>query len=167
MHPMTFLAQPAWFVLAPSADERVDGGGWSRQARTFFEARLTAGPAGVDPAGITVLEVAVAPAATPERLTSVRVESVPIVRAPDVLEAARAAVRAMGGAGFDVLVGRARRVWRIDAAVPPGGDPRAPLLLAGVLASVLLGPILPPEGGALFGVKGARLRLEQQGWGRP
>ena len=88
----------------------------------------------------------------------------PLDRARAVLEAAREGVRAIGGAGFDVLLGRARRLWQVSDRLPSDGDARAPLLLAAVMASVLLAPIVPPGGGVIFGVKGARDRLEQRGW---
>jgi hypothetical protein len=101
-------------------------------------------------------------------LGSVVVVTAPIERAPALLDAARAAVLAMGGAGFDVLVARARRVWQVVAL---DVDDRGPcedghsmdavaleLLVAAVFASTLLGPVLAPDG-ALFGVKTARERL--------
>jgi hypothetical protein len=74
-----------------------------------------------------------------------------------------AAARAIGGAGFDALVLRARRVWQVWEWVPEGGDARAPLVVAAVLASLFLAPIVPPGGGAIFGVKGARERLASLG----
>lgn len=43
-----------------------------------------------------------------------------------------------------VLVARARRVWQIAGSVDEGGHPLAPPALAGVLASLLLAPIVPP-----------------------
>jgi hypothetical protein len=33
-----------------------------------------------------------------------------------------------------------------------------------LLASVLLGPIVPPDEETIFGVKGARTRLNARGW---
>ena len=75
-----------------------------------------------------------------------------------------AGARAIGGAGFDVLVGRTRRVWQIATSRVSGDDARAPLVVAAVAASILLAPIVPPEGGAIVGVKGARVRLSAAGW---
>src|SRR5207245_152176 len=77
---------------------------------------------------------------------------------------ARAPVEAIGGAGFELLVPRTRTVWQVDARPVAGMDTRAPIVIAALLASVLLAPVVPPEGGAIFGVKGARLRLEAMGW---
>ena len=65
---------------------------------------------------------------------------------------------------MDVLVGRAKRVWQIAAAVGEGENALGPLALAGVLASLLLAPIVPPGAGTIFGVKGARERLGAAGW---
>jgi hypothetical protein len=65
---------------------------------------------------------------------------------------------------MDVLVTRATRVWQIADAVAQGGNALAPLALAGVLASLLLAPIVPPGATTIFGVKGARERLSAAGW---
>jgi len=94
----------------------------------------------------------------------VLVVTVPIERASNVRAAALAGAAAIGGAGFDALVARARRVWQVRREPEEGSDARAPLLLSAVLASVFLGPIVPPGGGTIFGVKGARERLEKEGW---
>jgi hypothetical protein len=48
--------------------------------------------------------------------------------------------------------------------VGEGENELAPLALAGVLASLLLAPIVPPGAGTIFGVKGARERLSAAGW---
>jgi hypothetical protein len=94
----------------------------------------------------------------------VLVVTVPVERAPSVRAAANRGAAAIGGAGMDVLVARARRLWQVRAAVPEGGDARAPLAVAAVLASVHGAPIVPPDEVTIFGVKGARLRLEARGW---
>lgn len=85
--------------------------------------------------------------------------TMPLDDAPDVRrEAARVAAHI--GAGLDVLVARAVRLWQVPASV---GD-AFPLALTTVLASVLLAPVLPPTADVVFGVKTARLRLEALGW---
>lgn len=58
---------------------------------------------------------------------------------------------------FD-LAQRCEAVWLIAVDAEP--DATA-LLVAAIFASVVLGPIVPPDGGALFGVRGARERLER------
>jgi hypothetical protein len=60
-----------------------------------------------------------------------------------------------------VLVARAKRIWQVSKEVAHGEDRNAPLRIAAILASVLLAPIVPPEGDTIYGVKGARERLER------
>jgi len=59
---------------------------------------------------------------------------------------------------MSVLAERCPAVWEITDAE---AEPRAALTLAGVLAAVGLGPVLPPDESALFGVRGALERLER------
>ncbi len=158
----------AWSLLSPDAQARMDVARWDHQARRFFGARLDLArpkryPTGAFPLA-DAIEIDVAPLAEGEAATRVLVVTVPIDRAPAVRAAAEAGVRAIGGAGFDALLARARRVWQASCRVDADGDGRAPLVAAAVLASLLLAPVVPPEGGAIFGVKGARVRLEAAGW---
>lgn len=118
------------------------------QARTFFDAELDV-VAESEREG--TLDVEVARAGNRGR---VRVRTSDVDEA--TLAAGRAAAAAIGGAGFDVLVERTRAVMRLETVE---GDARAALVVAAVLASITLGPILAPDG-AIFGVRGARMRLE-------
>lgn len=168
----------AWSLISPEPHARIDAARWAHQATTFFGATLAVLGEKLYPSGTTPLvdrvSLEIAPARTISRYRAPGIESsaptrielitLPLDRAPAVLEAAGAAVAAIGGAGFDALLARGRRLWQIDDRVAEGGDPRAPLVAAAVLASVLLAPIVPPGGGAIFGVKGARERLAQRGW---
>ncbi len=79
---------------------------------------------------------------------------------PEDLEAAEAAERATGASasGLSLLARRCRTVWLV---VPSSGDDRAAVTIAAILASVLLGPILAPGDGRIFGVRTARLDLER------
>jgi hypothetical protein len=168
----------AWTLLSPEPDARVDAARWAHQAETFFRARLVVVQAKRYPSGtlpladLVEIDLTGPGAAAPSR---VRVVTVPSDRAPAALAAGAAGVRAIGGAGFDALLPRTRRVWQVrerlvDPAAlgetpnPPAGDPRAPLAVAAILASLFLSPVVPPEGGAIFGVKGARERLAARGW---
>ncbi len=112
--------------------KRYPGGGFPRSDRALFRIRRDAD-------------------------VDVEVITVPADDAPAVMRHARETANAVG-AGLDVLVGRATRVWQV-----PAGDAHA-LALVTVLASVLLAPVLPPEGDTVFGVKTARMRLEALGW---
>jgi hypothetical protein len=160
-------AAAAFTLLAPDASSVIDGARWRHHARTFFAATIELARAKKYPDGVgpelDAAEVDVGPAAG-GAATRVRLVTAPIALAPEAREAGGAGARAIGGAGFDVLVARARRVWQVEVRPVAGDDARAPLVLAAVVASVLLAPIVPPEGGAIFGVKGARARLEALGW---
>lgn len=160
----------AFSVLAPDAVSRIDEGRWAHQARTFLGAELSLAvrkryPAAtlpiVDAVDVDVVHV--------DRLgdeppTRVRVVTLPLDRAPSARRHAREGAAAIGGAGMDVLVEKGERLWQVGARVVEGADERAPLVVAALLASVFLGPIVPPEGGVVFGVKGARERLSRAGW---
>lgn len=157
----------AWTLLSPEADARVDAARWAHQAATFFRARLAVVqdkryPAGTLPL-VDCVELDVA-RRDDEASTRVLVVTLPIGRAPDAEKAAVAGARAIGGAGFDAILPRTRRVWQVRERLDGPGDPRAPLAAAAVLASVFLAPVVPPGGGTIFGVKGARMRLEALGW---
>ncbi len=157
----------AWTLLSPEPDARVDAARWAHQADTFFRARLMVVqtkryPAGTLPlADLVEVDLAERAALVPTR---VRVVTVPVDRAPEAMAAGAAGVRAIGGAGFDALLPRARRVWQVSERLPRGRRPAGPLAVAAILASLFLSPIVPPEGGAIFGVKGARERLAARGW---
>lgn len=157
----------AWSLLSPEPEGRVDVARWSHAATRFFGAHLALAhdksyPSGTTPlADAAWLDVSPAKGGAPTR---VELLTLPIDRAHFVLARSRAAAHAIGGAGFDVLVERTRRVWQIRAGVAAGADDRAPLVLAAVVASVLLAPVMPPGGATIFGVKGARERLAALGW---
>jgi hypothetical protein len=152
----------AYTLLAPEPSSRMDIAVWAHKARTFFGASVELCQAKAYPEGETperdaaVVEIARGKAGPKTRLWVV---TLPIEEVPEARAAGEAGARAIGGAGMDLLVERARRAWQIKADVPEGGDPGAPLALAALLSSVLLAPIVPPGGGTIFGVKGARERL--------
>jgi len=152
----------AYTLLAADPSARFDVALWAHKARTFFGAALEleqpkAYPSGEAPASdAAVVEVKRKAGGAKTR---VLVVTLPVEEAPEARLAAEAGAAAIGGAGMDVLVQRARRVWQIVSEVADGEDPAAPLALAAILASVFLAPIVPPGGGTIFGVKGARERL--------
>ncbi len=76
------------------------------------------------------------------------------------LASAEAAERAMGTYGLALLAQRCKTIWLV---VPEVDEDRAALTLAAIFASQMLGPIMSPGGQELYGVRGARLKLE----GRP
>lgn len=155
-------------VFAPDATGRVELPRWVDHARTFLGAELAmvqrlTHPDGVLPAAAT-LGFTLRRVGDEGAPTRVRVHTRPIDEAAGVREAGERAARAIGGAGMDALVRKATRAWMVEATPDGGGDARAPLVMAAVLAGVLLAPIVPPEGDAIFATKGARQRLDALGW---
>ena len=157
----------AWSLFSPDPSPRADLPRWQQQAATFFDASLSPAQALASPAlpERAALEIDLRSALGGDA-TRVRLVTLPLDEAPALLAHARTAVDAIGGAGFDALLSRARRVWQVQARPVGQGDPRAPLVMAAVLASALLAPIVPPGERAAFGVRGARLRLMDADWPR-
>jgi hypothetical protein len=146
------------FAQTPSA--RLDLPKLVRNARTFFALEVDVlEELGFDPAA----------AAAPETVTvRIRLQSsahgwdVPIrVRARRRTEADLSRARAAEGnaRGMADLAARCDFVWVVDAE---GELELAGVLkFAGLLASVALGPVLPPDDSALFGVRGAVERSDR------
>jgi hypothetical protein len=78
----------------------------------------------------------------------------------DLMNARDAEVRGQA-AGMATLAERCPQVWTIDAAGSQIPSEAAYLTLAGICASVALGPVLPPDGSTLFGVRGAIERRDK------
>ena len=155
----------AWSLLSKDAVPTIEFGRWQAQARTFFDATIesSAVPNIVTAAasGVLSFELVFAWVCDPTMQTGVSIRSLPLEFAPSVVLAANEAVEAIGGAGMDVLVARATRLWQVAERPSYGSEMRAPLVVAAILASVLLAPIVPPDGRSIFGVKGARMRLDK------
>jgi hypothetical protein len=154
----------SYSLLAPEAAGRLDAARLEHQARRFFSCALSLSPAKRYPEdGWPRCDAAVLTLGASDGSTGrVALVTLPLELAPEARRAADQAAQRMGGAGMDTLVARAKRLWQL-AATPLDGDERMPLLAAAVLASLLLGPVLPPDGASLFGVRGARERLERAG----
>lgn len=73
------------------------------------------------------------------------------------LAAAEEAERRAGTYGLAGLAQRCKTIWVL---VPEVEEDRAALTLAAIFASHMLGPILAPGSQDIFGVRGARLKLE-------
>lgn len=157
-----------WCLFAAPPVGRVELSSWIARAHSLIRAELTLIQRLGDPDGnlpaVASLGFTLRPMGDPAEPTVVQVHTLPMDELPSVREAADRAVEAIGGAGMDALVARATRVWMVERRPMAGGDPRAPLAMAALLAGVLLAPVVPPEGGAIFGLKGARARLEALGW---
>ncbi len=157
-----------WCLFAAAPVGRIDLARWTQQALSLVRAEITLEQRLTDPDGllpaVASLGFTLRPIGDTATPTRVRVQTYPLSEMPAVRAAGERAAAAIGGAGMDALVARATRAWLIAATPGGAGDARAPLALAAVMAGVLLAPIVPPEGGVIFGLKGARARLEALGW---
>jgi hypothetical protein len=78
---------------------------------------------------------------------------------PDDVALARAAEHRGQAAGMGELAARCHAIWTIE---PEASSPEWILLeLCALLAFAALGPVLPPDGATLFGVRSARERASR------
>jgi len=77
------------------------------------------------------------------------------------LEDARGAEARGRAAGMAALAEKCGRVWELDRGQREDPSETAYLTLAGICASVALGPVLPPDHTTLFGVRGAMERRDR------
>jgi hypothetical protein len=133
-------------VFAQAAGAAVDIDAWCAHSARFFATRIGLGN---EPHAFVI-----APDGGPPGIRTVTPR--PCVEV-DWLAADAAEPHA--GAGLAALARRCKAVWLVSRE--SATDPLA-LRLAAILASVLLGPILDPATGEIFGVKTARAKLEAQ-----
>ena len=149
-------------ILAPDASSMIAGERLRHQAHKFFGLDLRLETPKLYPGGgwpsTDRAVFCVGRLRHPDK-RQVAITTLPLSSAPELRRQATE-VGARVGAGLDVLVARATRLWQIPG---PVDDPFA-LALATVFASVLLGPVLPPSVDTVFGVKTARQRLLDLGW---
>jgi hypothetical protein len=144
-------------VFAQRPDVRLDVAGLKRQGEQFFATKL----------GLTVDKRYddAAPDADVARFVIAGGDGTAsgtrlcYGRAADASDfaAAEEAERTMGTYGLALLAQRCKTIWSI---VPETEDDRAALTLAAIFASAMLGPIVSPGGLEIYGVRGARLKLE-------
>jgi len=77
---------------------------------------------------------------------------------PDDLARARDAETRGRAAGMADLAARCPTLWEITSS--DGGE-IAVLTIAAIFAATALGPVMPPDGSTLFGVRGAMERVEK------
>jgi hypothetical protein len=131
------------------ADRAVDIDAWNAHAERFFATRIGfARPPETAPFHFVVAPRGEAPGTVP---VSVRLRD-----AMDLARAEEFDARA-GPTGLAILARRCESVWIVECGSP--SDALA-LRLAAILASLLLGPIMDPVAGTLFGVKTARAKLD-------
>lgn len=143
-------------VFAQSDELRIDPARLVRNARSYFEAELEvlgqSEPQG--PTSFVRLELASAAHGWRARFVVTSRAAQPSDR-----QAARAAEARGRATGMAALAERCRFVWEVE---PEAAAPEiATLCLCGLLASVALGPVLPPDGSTLFGVRGSMERAER------
>ncbi len=158
----------AYTLFSPDLSARIDIAALAHKARTFFATTLEIDPVKAYPnervPDSDAVHIEIKPlgkSQSPGPPTRVFVVTWPLTRDPSFRSFGDAAAEAIGGAGMDVLVTRAKRIWQVSATPTTGPDVHAPLRVAAILAAVLLAPIVPPEGHTIYGVKGARERLER------
>jgi hypothetical protein len=144
-------------VFSQRPDVRLDIDALARQAERFFASKL----------GVTVDKryEDVAPDADAARVVIAGGDGrssgtrLCFGRAADTADfaAAEEAERAMGTYGLALLAQRCKTIWLL---VPETEEDRAALSIAAIFASHTLGPILSPGGREIYGVRGARLKLE-------
>jgi hypothetical protein len=132
-----------------------------RNARRYFGVELEIlDEQGFDPAGpapertLVVLEVSA-------KAWSGRFRVAVEPRTDTDLENARRAELLGSAGGMGDLAARCPYVWRLEDDTANGANDVATLNCCALLASVALGPVLPPAGDTLFGVRGARERAER------
>ena len=144
-----------FLVFAQRPDARFELAVWTDHAARYFETQLqgTKKQYPFEPPRVDAAFVTVQPQGGREegRICFGR------PRQDDDLLAGEEADAAAGWTGLALLAKRCASVWLVEAE---GADDRASLLIAAILASVVLGPILAPGDRELFGVRTARLKLE-------
>jgi hypothetical protein len=136
-------------VFAQRSDARIELAAWRARAEGFFGTTigLTVPKTYRTFPDVDVAQIVVAPGGV--RLLYSR----PATSADHAL--AEEAERASEMGGMSRLAERCKQVWLVEKE---GSGDKTALLLAAIMASVLLGPIV--DGLEIFGVRGARTRLE-------
>jgi len=144
----------AWTLFAREDDSRMVEARWRRQGQRHFGLTVAVAPDKRYPSGsqprIDRARVTIgADGMAQHRLL---LQTLPAASAEGLREEAMA----IADGGMDALIRHSPRIWqwRVEE-----GE-RGALQLAALLASSLLGPVWPPGGDGVFGVRGARRRLE-------
>jgi hypothetical protein len=146
-------AARSYLVFSQQPDARIDVAAWRAHAQRFFASELHL--------SVPKRYAAVAPAVDGAHLALVPRNGEPTHRV--VLLRGRsdadlaAAEAASGGAG---LAGLAKRCPTVVLVKLEGDPDQAGLLVAALVSSVSLGPILTPDRGRIFGARTARLEAE-------
>ena len=134
----------AWRVFAQDDSPRLRVREWQHNARQFFETELD-----IRESHGLVAKLAVGPAVREVRGRA---------REENDLRDAIEAENARGNGMYDLAERRCGSIWLVEREGP---EDRAALVIAAVIASVCLGPILGD--GGLFGVRTAREKIDELG----
>ncbi len=152
--PVNALPRREATTLFCSENVRLDPALLAAHARSLLDLELTLTPP-------KRFESGASPNADLARVTlageSAWVRVFPVERGPLLRAEALRVAEGLGGQGMDLLVKRATRVLQVS---DPSGD-LVELRIAALLSASFLAVIFPREESALFGIKGARERLER------
>ena len=146
----------AFMVFSQASDARIEADAWEKKAATFLQMRFGLVVPKVYDVEYPNTDAALVVIAASEGEGRLRlIQCRPAVQAD--LERATAGERlgAVGGGLVDLAM-RCPSVWFVEAI---GDDDRMALAIATVIAMTHLGPIVPPQGDTLFGVRTARTKL--------
>ena len=146
----------SFMVFSQSPYATIDAGVWERKAATFLEMRFGLVVPKVYDTPLPSSDAALVVIATREGKGSLRLIQGRPRNANDIERAKNGEhLGAVGGGLFDLAM-RCPSVWLVEAK---DEDDHAALAIATIIAMVHLGPIVPPSGDALFGVRTARMKL--------
>jgi len=138
------MTKDTWRVFSQDSEPRMQGQAWQRAAERFFGTKLEVSAATLSVDGV------------PRNIVG-RLREEGDLRDALVAEGLQGFTRL-----YDLAERRCPTVWLIEREGPAD---RAALLIAAILASVCLGPILGDDSGLrLFGVRTAREKLESRPW---
>jgi hypothetical protein len=150
------LPTRAYRVFAQREDARLELSMWQQHAEKFFRTRLTLAAPKEYAFGVPTTDTAKVVVTPPEGREATRVVAARPRTDEDLRTAEDTDARA-GSTELGLLARRCKMIWLIGTQAE---DDRPALLLAAIVASVVLGPILSPDEQQLFGVKTARQKLE-------
>ncbi len=151
------VPRASFAIFAQQSDARIELPAWRRNARQFFGVDLALEPSktyGEPPPLTDVAEVTLVRSGFPDARRGISLSP----RTESDLEAAD---RAEGGAGLTLLARRCQTVVRLEID-PELSDDAAALVLAAIIASSVLGPIVSPDGRRIFGVRTARAEIDRR-----
>lgn len=144
-------------VFAQRSDARLELAVWERHAAQFFDTKLGLTAEKRYDGGYPDCDAARVVVAPPSQSPGTRFAFARPRTDDDLAAAEEADIRA-GSPGMALLARRCGMVWMV--ALEEADDALA-LRLSAIVASVVLGPILSPDQGELFGVRTAREKLEK------